>query len=71
MRPKNTLLTMASNPNALIVARAWPGLWAAKMLSVARPASSYDLRDYDMEQRRKDLARRAAAYQRKKLKTVT
>jgi hypothetical protein len=54
------------NPNALIVARAWPGLWASGMLSVARPATNYDLRDYDMEQRRKDLARRAAAYQRKK-----
>lgn len=54
------------NPNAELVARSWPRLWAAGMLSVARPASSYDARCYDMEQRRRDLERRAKRYAERK-----
>lgn len=55
-----------TNPNAAVVARAWPESWRAGLLSVAKPASSYDLRNYSMEDRRKDLERRAKRYREKK-----
>ncbi len=61
---------MTTNPNAEIVRQAWPSLWAAGMLAVRRPASSYELRDFDLAARQKDLARRAKSYAAKK-KTAT
>jgi hypothetical protein len=57
---------MTTNPNAEIVRLAWPMLWAAGMLAVRRPASSYEMREFDMAARRKDLARRAKRYAQKK-----
>ncbi len=55
-----------TNPNAEIVRQAWPSLWAAGMLAVRRPDTTYELRDFDLEARRKDLARRAKSYAEKK-----
>lgn len=49
------------------LAQIWPHCFAAGLIRiVGRPATSYDTRQFDRDQRMRDLARRAAAYKAKK-----